>query len=81
MRGANSGGVAVEVVVNGSLNRALTVLKRKLRAEGVFAIVERHAKYLKPGDRRRLKHQLFLGRRTRSERRQQAATCRWMGES
>ncbi len=66
----------MQVEVRDSIDKAMAILKRKLRAEGVFFALERHAKHLKPGERRRLKHSRHLARKTRSRIRQAAAKAR-----
>lgn len=58
----------MEVEVTGSVDGALRVLKRKLNREGFSENIERHAAYLKPGERRKRKR-----RRAESRRRRMAA--------
>ena len=58
----------MEVWVNGSIDRALLVLKRKLMKEGVFRAIQRHAHYLKPSDRRKVKQDAARRRREKAER-------------
>lgn len=59
----------MEVWVNGSINKALLILKRKLNREGVFGKLKERALHVKPGDRRRAKrHRAALLRRQRERR-------------
>ena len=66
----------MEVVVRGSINRALLMLKRKLNRERVRPAWQRHVAALSPGEKRRRKHALYMTRAARSEKRQQAAEAR-----
>jgi len=44
------------------------VLRRKLMKEGVFRAIQRHAYYLKPSDRRKVKQDAARRRRVKAER-------------
>ena len=58
----------MQVFVNGSVDRALLMLKRKMNREGVFRAIQRHAYYLKPSDRRKVKQDAARRRRGKAER-------------
>ena len=66
----------VEVWVNGSIDRALWMLKKKCLREGVFAALRQHVAALSPGERKRRKRALHRARMARSEKRQQIAEVR-----
>jgi small subunit ribosomal protein S21 len=55
-----------------SVDQALTILKRKLSKEGVFRAIHRHAYYLKPSDRRKVKQATARRRREKAEKHYQA---------
>jgi len=64
------------VVVRGSIDRALLMLKRKCMREGIFASLSQHVAALSPGEKRRRKHALYMTRVSRSEKRQRIAEAR-----
>jgi len=66
----------VEVWVNGSIDRALLVLKRKLLREGTWVAWRRHVAALSPGEKLRRKRDLHRARMARSEKRQHIAEAR-----
>jgi len=61
----------VEVWVNGSIDKALLILKRKLNREAVFGKLRYRERFIKPGDRKREKHRLAERRRRKEGRRYQ----------
>ena len=66
----------MEVAVNGSVDRALFALKRKLLREGTWPAWRRHVAALSPGESRRRKHAQHMTRMARSRMRQQSAEAR-----
>ena len=66
----------MEVAVNGSVDQALFVLKRKLIRAGFWPAWRRHVAAESPGERRRHKRALHMARTARSEKRQQIAEAR-----
>ena len=66
----------MEVWVNGSIDRALWMLKKKCLREGVFAALRQHVAALSPGEKRRRKHAQHMTRMARSRMRQQSAEAR-----
>lgn len=59
----------MEVWVNGSIDKAMLILKRKLNREGVFGKLAERARHIKPGDKMRAKrHRAALLRRQRERR-------------
>lgn len=56
-------------VENGDLERALRVLKRKMRREGIVAEVRAREAYQKPGDVRRRKRAQAVKRHRKAEKR------------
>jgi len=74
---------AVQVEVRGSIDKAMTILKRKCVREGIFAALRRHVAFVKPSERKRRKREANRRRRMkieareqRSEQRQRAAIAR-----
>ena len=66
---------AVEVWVNGSIDKALLILKRKMNREGIFGGLRERQLYVKPGDKMRAKrHRAALLRRQRERRDGRART-------
>lgn len=61
----------MEVRVDGSLERAMRVLKKKLAAEGVFKEMKIRAFYEKPSVRRKRKRQEAERKRRKAMRRAQ----------
>ncbi len=61
----------MEVRVDGSLERAMRVLKKKLAAEGVFKEMKLRAFYEKPSVRRKRKRQEAERKRRKAMRRAQ----------
>ncbi|MFN2376834.1 MAG: 30S ribosomal protein S21 [Candidatus Binatia bacterium] len=61
----------MEVRVDGSLERAMRVLKKKLAAEGVFKEMKVRAFYEKPSVRRKRKRQEAERKRRKAMRRAQ----------
>ena len=61
----------MEVRVDGSLERAMRVLKKKLAAEGVFKEMKVRAFYEKPSVRRKRKRQEAARKRRKALRRAQ----------
>jgi ribosomal protein S21 len=66
----------VEVWVNGSIDRALLMLKRKCVREGIFKSLTQNVAALSPGEKKRRKHALYMARTARSEKRQRDADVR-----
>ena len=66
----------MQVEVRGSIDKALFLLKRKMRADGVFAALERHRAYAKPSAARKQKRAANRRRLARSKQRQQIAEAR-----
>jgi ribosomal protein S21 len=52
--------------MRGSIDQALRVLQRNLNRKGVFAILRPRARYIKPCDKRRQKHERAETRRRRA---------------
>ena len=66
----------MEVWVNGSVDKALLILKRKCVREGLFRSLTQHVAALSPGEKRRRKHAQHMTRMARSRMRQQSAEAR-----
>ena len=64
------------VVVRGSIDRALLMLKRKCMREGIFAALSQHVAALSPGEKLRRKRDLHRARMARSGKRQHIAEAR-----
>ncbi|HKN13400.1 MAG TPA: 30S ribosomal protein S21 [Candidatus Binatus sp.] len=68
----------MEVFVNGNgpwaVDKALTILKRKLSKEGVLREWKRHVSYEPPSARRKRKHAEAERRRAKERRRVQVAS-------
>jgi small subunit ribosomal protein S21 len=64
---------AMEIRVEGSLDQAMRVLKRKLAKEGVFKEMKKRAFYEKPSVRRKRKRSEAQRRRRKEQRRRRAA--------
>jgi len=65
----------MEVRVDGSLERAMRVLKKKLAAEGVFKEMKVRAFYEKPSVRRKRKRQEAERKRRKAMRREYLNAC------
>ncbi len=65
---------AMEIRVEGSLDQAMRVLKRKLAKEGVFKEMKKRAYYEKPSVRRKRKRSDAQRRRRKEQRRRRASS-------
>lgn len=63
----------MKVVVRGTVDQALRVLKRKLQKEGVFREMRNREAYEKPSDKRRREKGEAVRRKQRELRKRQAA--------
>ncbi len=63
----------MEIRVDGSLDQAMRVLKRKLAKEGVFKEMKKRAFYEKPSVRRKRKRSEAQRRRRKEQRRRRAS--------
>jgi small subunit ribosomal protein S21 len=63
----------MEIRVEGSLDQAMRVLKRKLAKEGVFKEMKKRAFYEKPSVRRKRKRSEAQRRRRKEQRRRRAS--------
>lgn len=63
----------MEIKVEGSLDQAMRVLKRKLAKEGVFKEMKKRAFYEKPSVRRKRKRSEAQRRRRKEQRRRRAS--------
>ncbi len=63
----------MEIRVEGSLDQAMRVLKRKLAKEGVFKEMKKRAFYEKPSVRRKRKRSDAQRRRRKEQRRRRAS--------
>ncbi|MGZ6212361.1 MAG: 30S ribosomal protein S21 [Candidatus Binataceae bacterium] len=63
----------MEIRVEGSLDQAMHVLKRKLAKEGVFKEMKKRAFYGKPSVRRKRKRSEAQRRRRKEQRRRRAS--------
>jgi small subunit ribosomal protein S21 len=66
-------GRSMEIRVEGSLDQAMRVLKRKLAKEGVFKEMKKRAFYEKPSVRRKRKRSEAQRRRRKEQRRRRAS--------
>src|SRR5262249_17989810 len=64
----------MEIRVEGSLDQAMRVLKRKLAKEGVFKEMKKRAFYEKPSVRRKRKRSEAQRRRRKEQRRRRASS-------
>ena len=64
---------SMEIRVEGSLDQAMRVLKRKLAKEGVFKEMKKRAFYEKPSVRRKRKRSEAQRRRRKEQRRRRAS--------
>ena len=64
----------MEIRVEGSLDQAMRVLKRKLAQEGVFKEMKKRAFYEKPSVKRKRKQAEAQRRRRKEQRRRRASS-------